>query len=230
MKKTLLFLLSMVFVCNFALMAQKPFAGSIHFTTKIEGSDDPNVQAQAGTEITKLYFENKTKTEIAQQGATITTISDGTEKSISVVLDIAGLGKYLIESDPKALAERFQTTEFKYDYTEEYLTIAEVKAQKVNVIAVDLETDEETTMVCYVSKELCATDAYNFAEMPGLVGMVLRTENTSPELGENVKIIMEATEVTAKKKVKLVEFLLPSDAVNIKDAPAEIKQMLGFDE
>ena len=65
MKKSILFLLSMVLVCNFALMAQKPFAGSIKFTTKIEGSNDPNVQAQAGTEITKLYFENKTKTEVA---------------------------------------------------------------------------------------------------------------------------------------------------------------------
>ncbi len=228
MKKILLLSLSVLFMSSMALMAQKPFVGTVTYSSKITGTDDPNITSQAPGNVEKKISGNMSKTVLTQEGLAVTTIFDGDAMALTIVLDITGMGKYYMKTDKAKIEEQYKTKDFKYEYLEEYKTIAEHKAQKVNVTITDLETDEQNSLVCYVSKELNNSAAINAMEMPGLVGFILSTETPAPELGEGVHLIMEATAVAPSKKIKSVEFLLPSDAKDLKENP-ELMKMLGLD-
>ncbi len=230
MKKTLLFLLSIILVCSVSLSAQKPFSGTIQYSYKIIGTDDPNVTSQVPPPQEKTISEGMSKSVNAQEGITVTIISDGVNKNVTTVLDITGIGAYYIKTEKDKIEEQFKNLEYTFDNTGEKKTIMGYEAEKVIVNILDLETDEEVKLTYYVSKELNNTDALNFMEAPGLVGLVLGQEITSPELGEGVTLVIEATELTPIKKVKPTTFLLPAGSKDIKEAPAEIKQMLGMDE
>ncbi len=91
-----------------------------------------------------------------------------------------------------------------------------------------METDEEATTVLWVTDELLTGDDINFAEYPGLKGYPLCSEVVTEVNGETITILTTATSVTPSKKIKATSFLRPSDAKDIKDAPDDLKQMLGI--
>lgn len=114
-----------------------------------------------------------------------------------------------------------------YNKTGEKMTIAGYECEKVIVTATDLETDEVDNVVLYVSTAINAGDAINFQQYPGLVGYPMRTEVKTNIDGTQVTVVVEATEVIANKKIKVVDFMLPSDAQDIKTNP-ELMKMLGM--
>ena len=212
-----------------SLMAQKPFAGNITFEMSAEGCSDPNVTAQLAEQSMEYTVMGNNYRMEMNQGIDVITIANGSNKTYTVVLGIPGYGKYYIQQDQEAIQKKMATTKFDYNYTDEEKTISGYKCKKVIVTATDLETDEEESVVLWVTNELGLGDDINFFEHPGLKGYPLCTEMKTEMNGENVTIITQATKIVPNKKVKPTMFLLPSDAKDIKEAPDELKQMLGMD-
>ena len=209
-----------------SLMAQKPFAGNITFEMSAEGCSDPNVTAQLAEQSMEYTVMGNNYRMEMNQGIDVITIANGSNKTYTVVLGIPGYGKYYIQQDEEAIQKKMATTKFDYNYTDEEKTISGYKCKKVIVTATDLETDEEESVVMWVTNELGLGDEINFFEHPGLKGYPLCTEMKTEMNGENVTIITQATKIVPNKKVKPTMFLLPSDAKDIKEAPEELKQML----
>jgi hypothetical protein len=84
--------------------------------------------------------------------------------------------------------------------------------------------------VLWVTSELGLGDDINFFDHPNLKGYPLRSEIKTELDGENVTVCTTATSVTPDKKIKPTMFLVPSDAKSIKEAPDELKQMLGMSD
>ncbi len=230
MKKqiTLWFAVIMLFG-TITMFAQKPFAGTITFETTAEGTNDPNVAAQLA-EMTKQLsiMGNSTKTVVNQMGVGIINITNGDYKTMTMIIDIPGYGKYYIEQNAEEIAKSFETVKMDYEYTTETKTICGYECKKVNVKVTDLETDEESTAIVWVTEGLMTGEAINFSSYPGLKGYPLCTEVKQDLNGTEIKLIETASAVTPSKKVKATEFLRPADAVKIEDAPAEVKTMLGI--
>lgn len=228
MKKTLLVLAVVMMGFTALVSAQKPFAGTIKFHTHIEGTEDPNILSQGESDPSTILFGNYTKSVVSpQEGFGITTISNGDAKTVTVLLDIMGMGKYFIETPAEKIQERLKNVKMDYNKTGEKMTIAGYECEKVIVTATDLETDEVDNVVLYVSTAINAGDAINFQQYPGLVGYPMRTEVKTDIDGTQVTVVVEATEVIANKKIKVVDFMLPSDAQDIKTNP-ELMKMLGM--
>lgn len=211
--------------------AQKPFAGTITFAWSAEGTDDPNIAAQLA-ELSQevILLGNSTKTVLNQMGVGFINITNGDYKLVTTVIDIPGYGKYYIEQDEAEVKKKFETTKMDFNYTEESKTIAGYNCKKVVVKMTDLETDEEDQIVLWVTNDLLTGDNVNFSTYPGLKGYPLGIEVKKEIDGEEVTLVQKASAVTPSKKIKSTEFLRPSDAKDIKDAPAELKQMFGADD
>lgn len=227
MKKSI-FLLAILSVFMIGTVtAQKPFSGTIVMKTEIVGLENPEEIAQNSPDITYTILGNLSKAVVLQEGASITEIVNGDKKVVYVVIEVTGMGKFYIEATTEEIEKKLKFTEYNYEYSDETMEIAGYKAQKVIVKTIDLETDEEGTMVLYVSKEINSGDLLNFSDYPGLEGFPLRTE---VELGAEypgAKTIIEAKEIKPSKKIKSYEFLLPSDAKNIKEDP-DLMKMFGM--
>lgn len=214
-----------------SMFAQKPFAGTIVFETTAEGTDDPNVAAQLSElsqEVTILG--NNTKTAINQMGVGIINITNGDYKLVTTVIDIPGYGKYYIEKEEADIKKSFETTKMEFDYTTETKEIAGYNCKKVVLNMTDLESDEESSMVLWVTDELLTGDQINFSNYPGLKGYPLRVEVKQDINGEELTIIQTAKTITPSKKVKASNFLRPSDSTPMKDAPDELKSAFGITE
>lgn len=209
--------------------AQKPFAGKITFETTAEGTNDPNVAAQLA-DMTKeiIIMGNNTKTVVNQMGVGVINITNGDYKMMTIVIDIPGYGKYFIEKDGPEIEKSFETVKMAYDYTAETKTISGYECKKVNITITNLETDEEASLVAWVTDALLTGDMVNFCTYPGLKGFPLSVEQKQEINGEMLTIIETATAVTPNKKVKSTDFLRPSDATDIKEAPDDLKQMFGI--
>lgn len=208
--------------------AQKPFAGTIKKHSFIEGTDDPNILAQGESESSVTLFGNYTKTVITpQEGFGIITITNGDAKTVTMILDIMGMGKYYSEVPADKIAERLKNTKYEYKKTGEKKTIAGYECDKVNVTATDLETDESSEVVVYISTAINPNPEINFVELPGLAGFPLRIEQKTSVDGTDVTVVDEALEVIPNKKIKVVDFMLPADAQDIKSNP-ELMKMLGM--
>lgn len=228
MKKIVLVLAVVMMGFTALVSAQKPFAGTIKMHSHIEGTDDPNITSQGESDYSIILFGNYTKTVISpQEGFGITTISNGDAKTVTVLLDIMGMGKYYIETPADKIQEKLKNVKMEYNKTGEKMTIAGYECDKINVTATDLETDETEDMVIYVSTAINAGEAINFQQYPGLSGYPMRTEIKTDVDGTPVTVVVEATEVIANKKIKVVDFMLPSDAQDIKTNP-DLMKMLGM--
>lgn len=230
MKKriTLLMALFMIFGA-ITTFAQKPFAGTIIFETSAEGTDDPNIAAQLAEmsqEVT--IMGNNTKTVTNAMGVGIINITNGDYKLVTTVIDIPGYGKYYIEQEAADITKKFETSKMDFDYSTETKEIAGYNCKKVNLKITDLESDEETTLTLWVTDDLMTGDQINFSTYPGLKGYPMRVEMPQEINGESLTIIQTATTVTPNKKVKASNFLRPSDATSMKDAPAEIRTAFGI--
>ena len=208
--------------------AQKPFAGTIKMHSHIEGTDDPNILSQGESDYSIQLFGNYTKTVMSpQEGFGIITISNGDAKSLTTILDIMGMGKYYIEVPAEKFQERQKNIKYDYNKTGEKMTIAGYECEKVIVTETDLETDESDNATVYVSTALNSGDAINFQNMPGLAGYPLRMESKQDMDGTEITVIVEAVEVIPSKKIKLVDFMMPADAQDIKTNP-QLMTMLGM--
>lgn len=230
MKKhiTLCFVLVMLFGAM-QLSAQKPFAGTITYDLSAENTDDVNVLATfAGQTKEITLLGNCTKTAVDMQGIGIITITNGDDKVIYRIIDIPGYGKYYEEAGEKDIKEMFETVKYDYNYTEETRDVAGYKCNKVIITVTNLDTDEEKNIIVWVTNDLLVGENVNFASMPGLKGFPLRSETPVDEQGVTFTMVENASLVKANKKIKDMDFLLPSGAVKFDDAPADVKTMLGI--
>lgn len=231
MKKTtrILALIAMM-ILSVGVYAQKPFAGVITFETSVEGTSDPNIQAQYADATTDYMVMGNSYRVEESEGVDVIQISNGNSKTVTVILGFQGLGKYYIQTTAEDLEKHMEKTELKFDYTGETKEIAGYKCQKVIVTSIDKETDEEDQVILHVAEIPGITDDINFSTFPGLKGYPLRTEQNREINGEDVKFVQTATAVTPNKKIKATSFLMPSDAKPISEAPAEVKAMLGMSD
>jgi hypothetical protein len=214
-------------ICTVSAFAQKPFAGHITFEMSAEGVSDPNIAAElAEQSLEYTVMGNNYRMEMSQ-GIDVITIFNGTNKTYTVVLGIPGYGKYYIQQNEEDILKKHATEKYDYKYTDEEKTISGYKCKKVLVTATDLETDEESSAVLWVTTELGLGDAINFFDHPDLKGYPLCTEVKTEINGEDVTLITTATKIVPDKKVKPTAFLLPADAKDFSEAPEELKQMLG---
>lgn len=231
MRKITIILLAVVAVgLSTSLSAQKQFSAIIKSKVSCEGTTDANFISSLPSENSVMICGNSTKsTIIIQEGFGMITITKGDAKVIYTIYDIAGMGQYYIEINADTLAKVKENNPSKEEifYTGEKKTIAGYECEKVIFISTDLQTDEETTTVLYVSTEICPGDELNFAEFPGVKGFPLRSEKKIDYQGDEVTIISEAYEVTPSKKIKPIEFLLPSEAKSAYDSP-EFLRLFGM--
>lgn len=226
MKKFTFILLSVMILSITTAFAQKPFAGIIKYKMSVEGTTDPNILSQMPEGTETYIFGNYTKTVISPvPGVNVINITNGDAKKTYLIYDITGIGKYYIETTEADLKEKKANIDTKYDYTGEKKTIAGYECEKVVTTVTDKETDEETSVVMYVSKDLNPSSAINFGSNDGLVGYPLYMETKTEINGAEVTLIQEATEVTPSKKVKLAEFLIPADGQ--KTTMEEMMKMFG---
>ena len=222
----LLMVVAAIFL-SISAFAQKPFAGRIVFEMSAEGSSNPAIAAELAESTMEYIVMGNNYRMNMNQGIDIITIANGNNKTYTVILGIPGYGNYYIEQTAEDLEKKQNSYKRDYQYTEETRTIAGYNCKKVIVTVTDLETDEEDSAVLWVTTELGVGDDINFYDQPGLKGYPLRTEIKTEIDGENVTLCTTATSVTPDKKIKPTMFLLPSDAKSFKDAPEELKQMLG---
>lgn len=232
MKKVCLVLAVVMLGFVSLVSAQKPFAGVIKMHCHIEGTDDPNIISQGDREYSVTVFGNYTKTVTSQEGfGGKTFITNGDAKTVLTIIEIVGMGKYYIEVPAEKIQERDKTTKYDYNKTGEKMTIANYECEKVVVTVTDLETDESDNIVVYVSKDINNSVAINFMEFPGLAGYPLRTEVKVDADGTEITIVDEAVEVVPNKKIKIVDFMMPSDAQDIHTNPQMMKMLgLGGDD
>jgi len=218
MKKHLL-LLALTVGLFISAMAQKPFQGTIKSKMTVEGTTDPNILASIPDHTETIVLGNKSKTIIELgNGASNTIIQDGDFKVMYVIIDVPGFGKYYLKTTKEEIEKKQALVKYDYNYVEEYKTIVGYNCQKAVVTITNLEDDETSTMVVYVTNDPAFSDGGNFFETPGLKGSPLRVEtNRTLEDGTELTIIQEAVELVPNKKLKVLDFYLPSDAKNLKE-------------
>ncbi|MDR0205971.1 MAG: hypothetical protein LBI45_01760 [Bacteroidales bacterium] len=225
MKKLTILFLTILLAGIFSLQAQKQFAGEIRFEAELEGTDDPNLIAgfESMTQTTTI-LGNKSKSVMKpNEMVAITQIWDGDKGTSSAVIEISGMGKYYKKWDAEQHKEKFKFNDFKYSFESEFKTICDLKCQKVVATITNMEDDSQEIFTLYVAKEI-GTSKINGDQFVGLEGFPLMIIQHLPDYGDECVMIMQATKMTPKK-VKDVDFLLPSDAKSVEDDPA-IKEML----
>lgn len=228
MKKQIrLFAIIALMIASVGAFAQKPFAGNITFEMSAEGCSDPNIAAELAEQTVEYTIMGNSYRIDMNIGIDMTTIVNGNSKTYTVIFGFPGYGKYYIQQTEEDIQKKTANLKYDYEYTSEEKTVAGYTCKKVIAKVTDLETDEEKNEVLWVTSELGLGDNINFFDNPGLKGYPLCSEVKTEMNGENVTIITTATKVVPNKKVKPTAFLLPSDAKDIKDAPEELKQMLG---
>lgn len=213
------------------LSAQKPFAGIIQYETSVEGIDDPNVQAaMAGITTEYMVMGNNMKIVTQQSGVGSIQITNGDYNLLYTIVDISAynMGKYYKETKADELKELFSTKKYDYGYTKESREIAGYTCYKVKGTLTDLETDEEETIVYWVTNDLNVGENINFATAPGLKGFPLCTETHISNGDMDFTLIQTATSVKPDKKIKASNFFRPSDATPFDEMPADIKAQLGL--
>jgi len=226
MKKITFLLLTISLFAVYNVQAQKQFAGEIRFETKLTGSDDPNLISSVPTQIIEVsILGNKSKTVVKSDMYAVTNVWDGDKETANMVLEITGMGKYFKKWSSEEWKEKSKFNDYKYQNVDEFKTICDYKCQKVVVTVTNTEDDSTSEVILYVTKEIGASKVN--AEFPGLAGYPLMIMQPVEEYCPTCYITVEAQKVTPKK-LKDIDFLLPSDAQNIDDNP-EIKQMLGLE-
>lgn len=228
MKKLNVLFLAVIMVLSVSLSAQKTFSGKIKYKTTITGTDDPSVTSQELPETEILVLGNQTKSYTVQQFGSMTKISNGDEKTITILFEFNGLGKFYMTITDSLLKEEQKFVSLKYEYLDETKQVAGYTCKKVKCTQTNLETDEETVVYVYVSNEISNTDLLNFDQFTGLVGFPMIIETPYSEEVPGAMVHLEVSEVDTSIKVKNIDFLLPSDAVYVKDEK-ELMQKLGIE-
>jgi hypothetical protein len=230
MKKQFLLLTITVLVAlaaNFGY-AQKPFQGTIKSSLKVEGITDPNILAGIPSTSETIYFGNKSKMVMdLGSGAAQSIIMDGDLKVMYVVIEVPGMGKYYLKTTKEDIDKKNSLTKYDFNYTDEHKMIVGYDCQKVVVTSTNLEDDETATSTVWVTKDPAFASGGNYFQHPGLEGFPLAIEQTQDANGMTMTIITEATELIPNKKLKSIDFLLPSGAVDLKQ-DKEAQKMFGI--
>ena len=231
-KQTRILMVIALMICTLGAFAQKPFAGKITFEMSAEGSTDPSFAAELAEQTVEYtVMGNCIRMEVST-GIDIITISDGNNKTYTVIFGIPGYGKYYVQQTEEDVQKRLAYNKYDYKYTAETKTICGYNCKKVVVTVTDLESDEVESETLWVTTELGLGDDISFYQYPGLKGYVLCTETKKEINGEKITVIQTATKIVSDKNVKATQFLLPSDAKPFEEVPDELKEMLGggFDD
>jgi len=228
MKKIALLILVILFTAVYTVHAQKAFVGEITFEMKLEGTDDPNLLSNMENIVSTVsILGNKSKSVIKpNEMVEVTQIWDGDKGTASIVYEITGMGKYYKKWDAEQHKEKIKFSDFSFNYENEFKDILGYKCQKVVVTTTNLEDDSQTETILYVTKEI-GTSKLNGEDFPGLEGFPLFSSQPMLHICEECTLVFKAIKI-APKKIKDVDFLLPSDAKNIDDDP-ELKQMFGME-
>lgn len=224
---TRIFTIIVMMVLSVSAFAQKPFAGNITFESTSPDCTDPNFASQLAEETQELIVMGNNWRINMNMGIDVIVISNGNSKTLTTIFDIPGYGKYYNKVTAEQLQEATANIKRDFEYTDETKSILGYNCKKVIVKVTNLETDEETTEILWVTTELGLGDDINFAQYPGLKGYPLSTEEKKEFNGDQFTVITNATKITPNKKVKATDFLLPSDAKDFADAPEDLKKMLG---
>lgn len=229
MKKLTFLLTAILIVISATVSAQKPFSGTIKMKSQITGTEDPNVIANTPPEMETIVFGNKSKLVINSEQANISVVVDGDTKKSYQIFDIPSIGVCYFETTEAEIKSKQEFIQYKYVYLDEEKVIAGYNCKKVMLTITDLETDEEESVVFYVTKDISSSDAINFTQFPGLVGFPLRIESSMEETAPGAMLVMEASEITLSDQFSETDFALPANAKNIMENE-ELKKMFGITE
>lgn len=228
MKKISMLFFAVVLFASMALTAQTPKV-TLKFSSAIEGSDDPNIAGQGKNSFDLFMLGNKSKLVQSAQGMSISVITDGDAKNQTILME-SPMGNYYLTRPEEEIQEKFKNVTFNYDYTAEEKNIAGYVCKKVVANVLNNETDEEESLILYVTEDL--PSSLNFTNYPNLNGFPMRTEMAVKELGDNVIVVLECEEVVPNKKLKPVAFVLP-EATDVRTDPElyeNFKSMFGGGE
>jgi hypothetical protein len=201
------------------LSAQKPFAGIIKTETRAEGTDDVNITANYPQELTMTVMGNMAMLKMDP----MTIIQNGEKNQLTVLLDftVYGMGMYH-KSKTMSLSK---TKEYKYvtDKTDTK-TILGYNCYKITGTEINLEDDEETTTIYYVSDDFLP--GFKHVGEPGLIGFPLLTITEVKNITSSYSIVQEVKEIKADKKIKDTTFMLPSTAKPFSEAPDELGEVI----
>jgi hypothetical protein len=225
MKKLALLLLIVLFAATYTLSAQKTFSGVIQYEMKLEGTDDPNLLASMENLVFPVtILGNKSKSVMRPNDyVEIMQIWDGDKGTSMTVLEITGLGKFYRKWDAEQHKDKLKLNDHSFSYENEWKDILGYKCQKVIATITNLEDDSQTEMILYVTKDI-GSPKLNGSDLPGLEGFPLMQINPMNEFCDGCAVVSEAIKITPKK-LKDVDFLLPSDAKRWDEDP-DIKEML----
>jgi len=226
MKKILLSLVVIVlFTMN--MNAQKQFTGIIKSKTDVEGENiDASIKAQFPVTSEMKMLNDKTRTDANYGGIGVTQITDMGNNKHYVIYDfsVAAMGIYYRE-----MSATNEKISFNYQYDRDNKKkILGFECYKVICTITDLETDETQDIIMYISDDFLPD--FKSMQFDGLKGFPLSTKVKVNTNDSEYFVVEEVIEITASKKIKPVNFLLPSAAVPFSEMPAEIKAMFGMGE
>lgn len=228
MKRITLLLTTFCLLLTMSLSAQKPFAGTVKFETRAEGNVDPNVKSHFPAEETVTVMESIEMQTSSGQGINQVSIENAQKNQITIMVDLTAMGEgmyYLTKTIGKP-----KNMDYKYEADKsDTKTILGYNCYKVKCTITNLEDDETTEVIYYVSDDFLPN--HKHVGEPGFTGYPLMTI-TQVEDGEYVyQLIREAKEIKANKKVKDVTFMLPSTAKPYTEAPEMFQEgFLMFEE
>jgi GLPGLI family protein len=209
-------IISLLSITN--LYAQKDaaagFQGTITYTITVEGELDAMSKAQMPTEMVQTFKGTKIKTEQKSSMGNQTIISDNTEMTSVILLDMMGNKMAIKQSkeDTEKAVKEMPTP--KITYTEETKDIAGYKCKKVT-----LENEGEK-MDAYYTEEILVTNPNMLSMFKDIKGVLLEFAQVSG----GITLKMTAKEVK-KGKIKDSIFEIPSDYKIM--TPEELKSMFG---
>ncbi len=208
MKKVFSLFVLMIIAAGFAgqLQAQKDFNGIVTYKVNIDSETmDPQMAAMLPKFIKVYYRDDKSRTEMNMPMFSVVTIKDGTEKTLTHLIDAQG-NKSAKVQDYAEIKEQFpkdmQVDVREVDETKE---IAGIECKKA-VITIK-EGDKKERMNVYYAPDLGNTnlnfDNIIFQKVPG---MLMQFEMN--DAGVNMELV--ASEVQ-KKRVSKKMFEIPKE-------------------
>ena len=226
MKKILLSLVVIVlFTMN--MNAQKQFAGIIKSKTDVEGENiDATIKAQFPVTSEMKVLNDKTRTDANYGGVGVTQITDMGNNKNYVIIDFSAMSMGIYYREVPTTNEK-QSINYQYN-RDDKKNILGFECYKVICTVTDLETDETQDIIMYISDDFLPD--FKSSQFDGLKGFPLSSKVKVKTSDSEYFMVNEVIEIKASKKIKPVNFLLPSAAVPFSEMPAEIKAAFGLNE
>jgi len=226
--KNLAFLFVIALVAGFAgkADAQKPFKGIVNYTITYEGSWDPAALAQQPTEQKVMILGKRSKSEMISAGYSISNITNGSDSSTLVLLDLSMMGvKYYMKTAKEKILEALAEQKApEIVYSEETKDVAGYSCKKAEYITEDEFGDKSTTVV-YYNTSIGGPELNFGGNFTGLKGFPMEYVMTT----EQGTIKFSATSVQVKKvKLKDTDFMIPADYEELTEEKA--KELFGGGE